>query len=184
MDPPVERVKGCDVSHWNGVIDWATLRSRTDLKFVFIKATQGTTYVDPKFRENWGAAKKHGLFRGAYHFFQSDTDPQLQAEHFLSVVSPQQGDFSPTLDVEIAGSTTTVEELTRGVRVWVQTVQGAIGRPPMIYTNKTFGINGFYPIKTFNAALCGLPSGSAATSLDCLLDGTSGPSGNIRTRAP
>lgn len=130
------RMKGCDISHWDGDIDWPGLK-KTDIRFLFIKATQGTEYVDPKFKENWSSAKHYEFYRGAYHFYQPNEDPKKQAEHFLSVVQNEKGDIIPTLDIEIAHGVSR-EKLTEDVGIWIKTVQEALGRPPMIYTDKAF----------------------------------------------
>ncbi len=38
-------VSGIDVSHHQGDIDWKTV-GQQDIKFVFIKATEGATFID------------------------------------------------------------------------------------------------------------------------------------------
>lgn len=37
-------------------------------QFVYLKATEGGDYKDPKFQENWLKAREHGFHVGAYHF--------------------------------------------------------------------------------------------------------------------
>lgn len=58
---------GIDVSMYQCHIDWPIVAQSK--KFVFIKATDGATFVDPYFAFNWSSAKKVGMIRGAYHFF-------------------------------------------------------------------------------------------------------------------
>ena len=86
--PALERfpVWGLDVSHHQGVIDWARVTEDRRLRFVFIKATEGGDFRDRRFAENWAAAKRAGLRVGAYHFFTFCTAPELQAQNFLAVV--------------------------------------------------------------------------------------------------
>ncbi len=131
-----ERLKGCDISHWDGEIDWTSLK-KSGIDFLFIKATQGTTYIDPDFEYNWQTAANYGFFRGAYHFYQPSEDPKAQAEHFLSVIKPQKGDLLPVLDIEISHGKT-VSELTDDIQIWINTVKEAIGRYPIIYTDYPF----------------------------------------------
>ena len=45
-------IKGVDVSHHNGVIDWKKIAEKDGMQFVFIKATEGTTVVDGMFSKN------------------------------------------------------------------------------------------------------------------------------------
>src|SRR6476660_2447595 len=59
---------GIDVSHHQGEIDWPRVAS-DGVRFAYIKASEGGTVPDHRFRENWVEAKKAGLRRGAYHFF-------------------------------------------------------------------------------------------------------------------
>ena len=45
-------VRGVDVSHYQGEIDWKVL-GRQDIDFAYIKATEGSSHVDEKFSQNW-----------------------------------------------------------------------------------------------------------------------------------
>ena len=107
QDPPqqdeaTEIVEGIDVSHFQGTIDWDAVEG-AGIEFAYIKATQGTTWVDPRFSENWKQVGKTGIRRGAYHFFEPDVDGTAQAKHFLSTVSLEEGDLLPVVDVETNG---------------------------------------------------------------------------------
>ena len=128
-------VQGIDVSHYQGTIDWG-LVAEAGKVFTFIKATEGTSEVDPQFQANWsGANAAAGLLRGAYHFYQPGADPHQQAESFLSVVQPGPGDLPPALDVETAGEPS---EIIAGIQVWLAAVEQATGRAPILYTNPSF----------------------------------------------
>src|SRR5262245_18336798 len=58
---PSTPIEGVDVSEHNGDIDWPTLAARGGITFAFIKATQGSSYVDPQFANNWPGANKAGV---------------------------------------------------------------------------------------------------------------------------
>lgn len=131
-----ERLKGCDISHWVGEVNWTALK-KTDIEFVFMKATEGIAYVDPEFKENWQSAQNFEFQRGAFHFYEPHLDPKQQAEHFLSVVQLQKGDILPVLDIEVSNGVSD-EELTKNVGIWIQTVKEKIGRFPIIYTYRIF----------------------------------------------
>jgi GH25 family lysozyme M1 (1,4-beta-N-acetylmuramidase) len=60
-------VQGVDVSHWQGSINWTSVRN-AGIQFAFIKATEGTSYKDPNFSSNYTNAYYAGVIRGAYHF--------------------------------------------------------------------------------------------------------------------
>ena len=62
-------VKGVDVSHWDGALDWAKIAGAGQV-FGIAKASEGTTFNDPMFPTNWAGIKNAGMVRGAYHFFR------------------------------------------------------------------------------------------------------------------
>src|SRR5262245_61075050 len=68
-------VEGIDVSGYQPNTDWAKVKG-ANRKFAFIKATEGTGYVNPYFDHDWKGAKQNGILRGAYHYFHPDTGAQ------------------------------------------------------------------------------------------------------------
>ncbi len=72
-----------DVSHHNGAIDCPAVAG-AGIVLAFIKATQGTGFVDPTFQRNQDAAVKAGILAVPYHFIDP-SDPDDQADHFLDV---------------------------------------------------------------------------------------------------
>lgn len=70
--PEGYEIRGIDISHHQGNIDWELLRNamieKCPIRFILIKATEGTTIVDSKFKENFNNAREYGYIRGAYHF--------------------------------------------------------------------------------------------------------------------
>jgi lysozyme len=95
-------VKGIDVSSYQGDIDWEIL-SGQNISFAFIKATEGTSFVDEKFSYNYEQAQKTGLAVGAYHFFSYDSEGKTQAQHFMNTVKPYEGMLPPVIDLEFYG---------------------------------------------------------------------------------
>lgn len=90
-------IPGIDVSHWDGEIDWTAVKD-AGVQFAYIKATEGTKFVDPDFTRNWEEASQAGLLVGAYHYLT--TDPfDLQAVNFSQVL-PNSG-LPPALDFEL-----------------------------------------------------------------------------------
>ncbi len=92
-------VRGVDVSHYQGEIDWQEL-SKNDISFAFIKATEGSSFIDECFEYNWNEAMKTDLRIGAYHFFSFDSDGKTQAENFISNVPKVEGMLPPVIDFE------------------------------------------------------------------------------------
>lgn len=62
---------GIDVSHHQGLIDWAQVAGSRQ-RFAIGKATNGRTFVDPNFAYNKAGAEASGLAFGAYHFARPD----------------------------------------------------------------------------------------------------------------
>ena len=96
-------VRGVDVSSYQGEIDWGKLASQNDISFAFIKATEGSSYVDPNFRYNYSEAQKTGLRIGAYHFFSYDSPGETQADHFIQTVEKIDNMLPPVVDLEFYG---------------------------------------------------------------------------------
>jgi lysozyme len=130
------RLHGIDVSHWQGTVNWTSVRN-SGVVFAFAKATEGTTFTDPQFARNWSELKRVGLVRGAYHFGHPNVSAVSQASHFISVVRPRTGDLQLVLDIESADGRTPAQ-----VWSWVQSfiaeVQRRTGRPGIIYTGYYF----------------------------------------------
>ncbi|MEV6104728.1 GH25 family lysozyme [Streptomyces sp. NPDC051940] len=77
-------VQGIDVSHWQGSINWTSVRN-AGIQFAWIKATEGTSYKDPQFNANYTNAYYAGVIRGAYHFARPNlSSGATQANYFAS----------------------------------------------------------------------------------------------------
>jgi lysozyme len=127
------KILGVVVTHHNRNVDWEALKS-SGVFFVFIKASQGTAFVDPQFRENWDAAGRAGMIRGAFHFLSGDAPGELQASNFLLKISEVQieaCDLAPALDFE-QDTTNTSSARIEDARSWLEVVQSATGRVPIL----------------------------------------------------
>ncbi len=134
-------ILGIDISHFQTNIEWDKIKA-DGVNFVYIKATQGTHFKDPKFKENHAATKNQCLYRGAYHFYETGKDPEKQALNFVEAVGALiSGDLPPVLDLEELGVKTPVtkEMYERNTLVWLKIVEEKLGVRPIIYSNPTFG---------------------------------------------
>ena len=131
-------VPGIDVSYWDAGIDWPKVRA-TGQRYVFVKATEGDSYADPTFDDNWRGAKPSGLLRGAYHFFRSNVDPKKQATKFIDYVKSMQddGELPPVLDLETPDGQTK-EKIIARAKTWLDLVEAAFGKKPIIYSGQFF----------------------------------------------
>jgi GH25 family lysozyme M1 (1,4-beta-N-acetylmuramidase)/LysM repeat protein len=136
-------VPGIDVSYWNAGIDWPKVRA-TGQRFIFAKATEGDFYADPTFDDNWRGAKSAGLLRGAYHFFRCNVDAKKQANKFIDYVKSMNdnGELPVILDLETNDGQTKDKVIARA-KTWLDQVEAAFGRKPLIYS-RTFFLQDFF----------------------------------------
>lgn len=131
------RTGGPDVSSYQSDVHWEEVSKHH--RFAICKATEGLTYVDPKFSTNWQGIRDVGMIRGAYHFARPQPGHSGRAEalHFLSIVNRlggfRRGDLRPVLDIEWSSGLPGVA-LQVWVSEFVHTIGSAVGQMPIIYT--------------------------------------------------
>lgn len=98
---------GIDLSsnnHPNGqAIDYQAVKNSGIVSFAYIKATQGTSYVNPFFGEDYAGLKAVGIEVGAYLFWDfSNFDITGQVDWFATHYGwpPDGSDLIPMLDAE------------------------------------------------------------------------------------
>ena len=137
--PSDYHVFGLDVSRHQGKIDWKKLSKFSfegyKFEFVYIKASEGKSWVDRKFDYNWQKAKKYNILRGAYHFYRPKVNSTIQMENFISVVDMQKGDLPPVLDVEVESSLSK-SKYREGVLNCLKIMETTYGIQPIVYTNQ------------------------------------------------
>lgn len=136
-------IHGIDVSHYQGDIDWEVLRNKgtidnCPIRFVMIKATEGTTNIDDKFEHNFYQAREYGFTRGAYHFYSTHSSAADQAHFFIQNVKLEKGDLPPVLDVENKPRRQSSEEFKQSVLQWLTIVEKHYGVKPILYTYYKF----------------------------------------------
>ncbi len=134
---PTNTVKGIDVSYYQRNIDWAAARD-DGVVYAFIRVSDGSTFVDPRFQENWAGARAAGVKRGAYQFFRSNRDAVVQADLLLDQMGAlQDGDLPPVLDVESTDGQTSAT-VRRKIKQWTDRVEARLGIKPIVYTGPYF----------------------------------------------
>ena len=93
-------VHGIDVSHHQGNIDWPRVAASGQVDFAWLKATQGVSHTDRRFKENWDNARSASLKVGAYHYYSMCRGGAAQAAHFIETVPRVDGALPPAVDVE------------------------------------------------------------------------------------
>lgn len=147
---------GIDISRYQTDIEWDKIKVLTDaqgrttnsvnqakdirnISYVFIKATEGNSFKDKHFKRHWRNAGKSGIRRGAYHFFRSSKDAEMQARHFIGTVGElSANDLPPVLDIETIHKGCTYKTLNDKALVWLKTVEKHYGRKPIVYSSASF----------------------------------------------
>ena len=96
--------EGIDVSGWQGNIDYKQVVN-SGIQIVYMKASEGTNFVDPYFNQNYSNAKANGLKVGFYHYLtaRSVNDAIKQANFFVSTISGKTPDCRLAMDFESFG---------------------------------------------------------------------------------
>ena len=143
--PDGYEIRGIDISHYQGKIDWDQLENamikKSPIRFIVMKATEGSTRVDPSFNENFSQAREYGYIRGAYHFWSNKSSARSQAYFFLKNVPLEEGDLPPVLDVEHKPADKSVEDFQRDILTWLHIVEDRYHVKPIIYTYYKFRMN-------------------------------------------
>lgn len=104
VEEELSPLQGIDASHHQGPIDWTRVAEH-GISFAYLKASEGTGFVDPRFAAHRTAARSHDIAVAGYHYFQLCSDGAAQAAHFIDVLGEQAtDDLAPALDLELAGS--------------------------------------------------------------------------------
>ncbi len=139
--PKGYHIRGIDVSHYQGDIDWAKVRNASinadPILFVVVKATEGESMIDENFNENFYQAQQNDFIRGAYHFFVPGISGKKQARFFLKQVHLVPGDLPPVLDIEKTGNLS-INELRKEIKYWLEIVENHYNVKPIIYTGYKF----------------------------------------------
>lgn len=88
-------MNGIDISSHQTGIDL----SKVPCDFVIIKATQGTSYVNPDFKRAIDQAISLGKCVGVYHYIDGQ-GASAEMEHFINTVKPYLKNAIPCLDWE------------------------------------------------------------------------------------
>jgi lysozyme len=137
-------VRGVDVSAYQGDIDWETLSSQ-GVSFVFIKATEGSTFVDPNFDYNYKQAQKTNQRVGAYHFFSYDSSGETQANNFIQTVEKCESMLPPVIDIEFYGdkekNIPEQSAVRKQLSILIEMLESKYGMKPIIYaTEKSYSL--------------------------------------------
>ena len=127
------KMNGIDISSYQKELDL----SKVPCEFVIIKATEGTSYINPYCHGHFSQGESLGKKLGAYHF-ASGEDVNTEAEFFVSHVKGYIGKAIFALDWE-------ADAVNRGVswaKQWLDRVYELTGVKPLIYMPNSV-VNGY-----------------------------------------
>lgn len=140
--PDGYEIHGIDISHYQENIDWNELRygmiEGCPIRFIVVKASEGSTKIDSKFEDYFYQAREHGFIRGVYHFWSTKSSARDQAYFFLKNVRLESGDLPPVLDIEKKAKEQSLEDFQLEVLAWLHIVEDKYHVKPIIYTYYKF----------------------------------------------
>ena len=97
-------LKGIDVSHWQGNINWGLVKQNVDFAIIKAGGSDDGFYTDSTFESNYAGAKAVGLPIGAYYFvgkdFVSSADGKADADRFIEILKGKSFEYPVYLDIE------------------------------------------------------------------------------------
>lgn len=129
------RIEGIDISHWEGKIDFRRVRN-AGIRFVYIKASEGDSYICPEFERNYREARREGLKIGFYHYVTARTAAEARAEarHFADVIRGKRYEGRPVMDFEFFGDLTR-ERINEISLAFLRELQEATGKNVAMYSD-------------------------------------------------
>lgn len=139
-------VRGIDVSNHNGYIDFSKVAADS-IDFVYVKATEGTSFNDNSFHRNFHAAKRAGLKVGAYHFFRFDKSGEGQAINLMHALRGKEIDLPVAIDVEqwTNPANHSTDSVAQRIDEMISYLRNR-GIPVVIYTNRS-GLKQFIDLR-------------------------------------
>ncbi len=140
-------IQGVDVSHFQGDIDWNVLESQ-GISFAYIKATEGSNYIDSYLEQNYQGIQNTGLKYGFYHFLSLESSPETQLENFKSATGEYHRDLIPAIDIEWYGderqNPPEKEAVLSTLLQMVSLFEQEYGQKPVVYTTQSYYFKYFY----------------------------------------
>jgi len=144
-------IMGVDISNHQGNVDFSKFKAQ-GIQFVYVKASEGSTFKDPYLVNNVTKANAAGIPVGAYHFARPDNNSaDKEAQWYLSVIKGLKLDLCPVLDIEVG--TIGANALVGWIKRFREIVENELQMRVILYTGKWFADmkNGF------NNALADMP---------------------------
>ncbi|MES5005544.1 glycoside hydrolase family 25 protein [Prevotella disiens] len=134
-----DHVHGLDMSHYQGDVWWETVAKNSNhkLNYVYLKATEGQSWVDKRYYENIQAAKRNGMNVGSYHFYRPNVPQEDQVRNFRAQCRPQDQDLIPMVDIETTSGLNDYA-LRDSLTKFLDLMTKEYGVRPLVYTYTNF----------------------------------------------
>lgn len=141
--------EGIDVSAWQGDIDFNQVRD-SGISIVYIKSSEGFSFVDPYFEQNYNNAKVAGLKVGFYHYVTATNVSEAisQAEFFVSTISGKNPDCKLAMDFESFGNLD-VDSINQIGLAFIRRVEELSGKEVIVYSDEYNASNTFYNLSSY-----------------------------------
>ena len=127
--------QGIDVSNWQKSINFLSVK-RSGIDVVYIKSSEGRSFIDPYFETNYKNAKANDLKIGFYHYVTARNTDQAkeQALFFSKVIKEKHVDCKLAMDFEDFGNLSNyqVNEISK---VFLDTLENTTSCKAVIYSN-------------------------------------------------
>lgn len=127
--------EGIDVSVYQGNIDFEKVKG-DGIEVVYIRAGEGSSYVDSKFKQNARRAKAAGLKFGFYLYVtaQNTEEAEQQASFFADLIKDYDYDCRPAMDFENFSGLSR-DQVNQIGKAFMEKLEEETGLRPVIYTN-------------------------------------------------
>lgn len=127
------RARGIDVNHFHYLADPGAAFD-SGVSFVGAKATQGMTFLDPRFYTNRSAMRSQPFVAGFFYAFAVPGDPVAQANRFLDVIGEFRDNERACLDLEDDKTGKPAVDLAFATAFFGELLKDA-SRRPLLYTS-------------------------------------------------
>lgn len=138
-------INGIDVSHWQSPDKIKKIYAQhSEIRFVMIKATEGTTYIDKAAAEHLKNALDADKQIGFYHYARAEkNDAKKEADHFINTISSLINNYDtfiyPVLALDFEGKCFTLkpDQQDKWAYDFCRHVYNFTGIRPLLYVQQS-----------------------------------------------
>lgn len=131
------QIQGIDISHHQGKIDWEQVAADGKIQFVYIKASEGATHRDSRYKQNISEARQAGIPAGSYHYFHPAIPVAEQIRNFTDIIKTETQDLIPVVDIEESNNLTG-KQVCDSLKRFTALLKDYCGKQPIVYTHQRF----------------------------------------------